>query len=113
VLDTLILNLLGCFLGALFIAGFVLDQWFDKVLRREHPQVWQALGSPTFARRSLRTQLACTRFLWRSEYLRLRNRKLTLLARFEKLVVIAFSVGFVAMLLLYPELARGERIKLW
>ena len=81
-IDRILIPLLLLY-GVLTVGGFVLHFRLLRTLRREHPQVWRSLGSPTLVwNSSMANQRAVRRFLQQKEYLALEDPALTSLAEF-------------------------------
>ena len=103
---------------ALFVAGFGLQRAFLARLRKQHPQTWEALGSPTlFLNNSIRNSLAVQRFIWRREYRTLGDPKTARLADLLRICQAAYILILIAFVIVlagsrnhngYPRASEPE-----
>ena len=94
-----VLTLLG-------IPGWVLYGRFCERLRLEHPEVWDALGEPTIAGFSIKTQLSTSRFLWSLRYRKLHDRQLSRLGDAQILLGIVIVLILIVGLFMLADLPQ-------
>ena len=64
------------FVWVMVLVGFPLNWRFRSILKNHHPSEWSRLGSPSFPQQP-GTTLKLLRFVWRGEYRRLGDPRLT------------------------------------
>jgi hypothetical protein len=94
------------FFGILVVCvpvGFGLAAWLYSRLERDHPDKYRDMGEPTlFANRSVRTNLALLKFVFRREDLALNDPVLSRLT----VLMLCFVVGYNALFLFVWFTAR-------
>lgn len=86
-------------LGVWVAVGFVLHSRFLKTLKTRHPDVWEALGSPSlFLNNSIKNGWAVQRFLHKKEYLALNDPLFTSQCNFARSFGRAYLVFFIGAL---------------
>jgi len=73
----------------------ILNYKYNKILKKEHKEVWESLGSPGFIlNNSLKSTTKRLKFLWRKKFLNLKNNKLSLIGRFLIFSSIIYHLAF-------------------
>lgn len=82
-------------LMAMVVVWFGLILWTFRRLRTKHPETYEAIGSPSlFWNNSMRNNWMFLKFLYGSEWLRLSDRPLSLVARMMQVLLVAYIVVF-------------------
>ena len=99
-MDETIFTLLVIF----FVVGVISHGLLLSFLRKNHPEIWNGLGSPTlFINNSVKNNRLVLKFLWRKEYLQVDDTKLHRIASANHYFGIFYITFFiVSIILIFP-----------
>ena len=88
---------------------FILIAKLYKILAVDHPQTYEGMGKPTlFWKNSPRSAWVLMKFVFKREYLTLRNEKLAKLGNFMFLFSVGYLILFAVLFVLALLILRGR-----
>ena len=107
--DVISLTIYGAILGAFGVcitAYLICIEAFNYYIKREHRNVWLALGSPSFLNNSIANNWLLLKFFAGASYRTLSDPKVERFVQAVRVLFLVNSAFFLVLAALFPFLAR-------